>query len=75
VHRPYLRRTSGLLVAFGLSLFVAAPALGAEDRPDLRGSGRTVQAPVLGLTAPDVIAHRYIVVFHKAAADRKYVPR
>lgn len=68
MRRRYLRRTSTFLAVLSLSLFVAAPASGAEGRPDLRGGGRAVPAPVLGLAAPDVIADRYIVVFRKGAA-------
>lgn len=64
---PYLRRTNGLLVALCLAIFVASPALAGEARPQLAG-GRSVAAPVLGLTAPDVIADRYIVVFRKGTA-------
>ncbi|MDQ3407814.1 MAG: S8 family peptidase [Chloroflexota bacterium] len=65
---PYLRRTSGFLVALCISMLVASPALAGDRRPELSGGGGAVAAPLLGLAAPDVIADRYIVVFHKGAA-------
>jgi subtilisin family serine protease len=67
VRRLSLRRTSGFLVALCLSIFVASPVL-AGERPSLSAAQRTVAAPILGLEAANVIADRYVVVFHKSAA-------